>query len=269
MIKIGVKVEGLEAVRARLNGMARQIPFAAKQAVNEVARKVVQEENAEISRVFKGPVPRTANATKLFKGATKEDMSAIVGIDDGGGNRKGARLPSKGVISPAKYLLPQIIGGTRVQKRFERALQSIGAMPPGAAAVYAKRSNALDQYGNLPGPKIVQIISYFRHTKAEGYGGKMSDRSKENLMQGRRKGMKWGMAYFRGGKGTGLPDGIWERHYPNGTAEKSFIRPILIYVSGVSYQRRFMFAEIAERVVAKEWQPALRKHLNIAISTAR
>ena len=154
-------------------------------------------------------------------------------------------------------------------KRFERALQLAGVMPSGMFAIFAKRSNALDQYGNITQGKIVQILAWFKAFPETGYKANMTDKTKENLRRGKRKGMKWGVAYFRGGRGTGLPDGIWERHYPNGTAGKSFVRPVLIYVRSVSYQSRFDFEGIARSTVDKVWRDEFDKALAQAIATAR
>lgn len=268
-MNITVEVKGIKAALANLAGMQKQVAFAASRALNEVAKKVVAEENRTVASIFKGPTPRTLRAVKVFKGAKKDNLEVIVGIDNGGGNRSYQQMGKKGTVTPAQYLLAQVIGGKRADKRFEKALVAIGAMPSGKSAVFAKRSNALDQYGNLSGAKLNQIIAYFRQYKAEGYGGKTTDARKMKMMKGQLKGMKWGMAYFRGGHGTGLPDGIWERHYPNGMAAKSFIRPILIYVDSTSYRGIFKFSEIAKGVVDREWQSEFNKALDMALSTAR
>lgn len=268
-MKITVETNGFKAQFARLAGMQKQVTFAASRALNEVAKKVVIEENKAISSIFKGPTPRTQNAVKVFKGAKKDSLEVVVGIDDGAGRSSIKSMGKKGTIYPAKYLLAQVVGGIRAEKRFEKALISIGAMPTGKYAVFAKRSNALDQYGNLSGAKLNQIITYFRKTKVDGYGGKMTDARKTKMMKGQLKGMKWGMAYFRGGKDVGLPDGIWERHYPNGTAGKSFIRPILIYVDPPNYRAIFKFSEIATSVVDREWKNDFNKALDMALSTVK
>lgn len=269
---ITVKIEGLQATMASLTGQQKQVRYAASRALNGVAKRIVAEERGEIGRVFKGPTPRTQNAVKVFSGATRDRLEVVVGVDDGGGSYRQQNFRAqgkKGTITPAQYLLAQIVGGHRVPKRFERALQIIGAMDGGDYAVFAKRSEALDSYGNISGSKLNQIITFFRKTKAEGYGGKMSSARKMKMMKGELKGMKWGMAYFRGGRDAGLPDGIWERHYPNGTAGKSFIRPILIYVRAPSYRAIFKFRAVAERVVAKEWRGEFDRALDAALRTAR
>lgn len=269
MIKIEVKVDGLKAIKAAIENKHKQVLYAASRAINDVAKSVAAKENQEIGRIFKSPVPRTANATKVFKYSRKDDLEAVVGLDNGGGNRGGVARQRKSTIFPADYLLAQIVGGKRANKRFENALIQLGLMNSGMQAVFAKRSGYLDAYGNLPSSKIVQIISYLRQTKGEGYGGKMTDARKRKMMNGELKGMRWGIAYFRGGRGTGVPDGIWERNYANGTAGKSFIRPILIYISPANYKRLFRFEEIAHDTVSREWSPSFSRWLSSALATAK
>lgn len=265
-MRIEVKVNGLKSLIDRMKLSEKNIRFAAKKALDATAKKVVEEETKQIKAVFDRPTPKTETAVKVFKKARTDDLETVVGIYDGlhyNNTAQNAAIGSKGkgAIPPAKYLLAQIAGGVRAQKRFELALQRANLMPPGMAAVFAKRSNALDQYGNITQGKIVQILSYFAAFPEQGYKANMSDKRKQNMMKGRLKGLKWGMVYFRGGRNTGLPDGVWERHYPNGTDGKSFIRPILIYVKSANYKIRFPFHDIAKRVVNETWKTEIDKAL--------
>lgn len=259
----------MQALQAHIAGLGKQVRYAASRALNETAKKVVEEEVRELSRIFDRPTPRTLRAVKVFSGAKRDSLEVVIGVDDGVGRKTYSARGKKGTITPSQYLLAQIVGGERAPKRFEKALQAIGAMDRGEAAVFAKRSEALDSYGNISGAKLNQIITFFRKTKVDGYGGKMSSARKMKMMKGELKGMKWGMTYFRGGGDTGLPDGIWERHYPNGTAAKSFIRPILVYVKQASYRPRFHFRQIAKRTVAREWQRQFDAALDAALKTAK
>ena len=262
---ISVKIEGMAKFEAEFRGIEKQVRKATRLAINTVAKKVVDAENAEINRVFDRPVPRTTKAVKVFQPARYDnDLTAIVGVDDGAGGKRMNAKGFKGTIFPAKYLAAQVAGGTRAPKRFELALQKKRLMPAGMFAVFAKRSNALDQYGNLPASKIVQILQWFQAFPEQGFRTNMKAKSKQDMAagKGRYKKLKWGVAYFRGGRGTGLPDGIWERHYPNGQAGKSFIRPVLIYVRGARYGIRFKFIELARRVVDRTFEPEFDRELS-------
>ncbi|MBS1188923.1 MAG: hypothetical protein H6R10_715 [Rhodocyclaceae bacterium] len=272
MVTISVTSDVSAVARRISERHKRQVPFAASRALNVLAGKVASRENSEIVSIFDRPTPRTVKAVKVFKGATKGDLSVVIGVDDGFRRTAAdAALGTKGknAVPPSAYLLAQIIGGHRVPKRFELALQRVGAMPPGKMAVFAKRSNALDAYGNITQAKIVQILSWFQAFPESGYRANMKDRTKQSLMKGQRKGMQHGFAYFSGGGKTDLPDGIWERHFPNGTAGKSFVRPILIFIDPAQYRARFKFQEIGAQVVAREWSPAFAAALADAVRTAK
>lgn len=269
---IKVKIDGnLSGFSAKV---AKQVKFAAAKALNATAKRVVEAENNELARIIDRPVPKTLRAVEVVSYArAPENLEVVVALrgTQGTGARESMTQGSKGTIQPNRYLLAHIIGGQRANKRFENALIKAGIMPAGKQAVFAKRSNALDSYGNLPGAKIQQILSWFQAFPEKGYRANMTSKTKENLAAGKRKGMKWGFAYFRGGRAVGLPDGIWERHYPNGQSEKSFIRPILIYVSPGQYRKkvRFNFNAIAKLTVKKEWASQFDAAFKNAMATAK
>jgi len=271
MIKVTSHTIGFEAVAQRLASMQRQIPFAMARSINKLATLIAEEENKEIARVFDRPNPRTLRAVKVFKGAKKNDLEAIVNVDNGlRGSAQAAAMGTTGKsVPPSKYLHAQIVGGQRVIKRYERALQRAGVMPSGVYGVFCRRSNALDQYGNLQGSKIVQILSWFQAYPDNGYRINMTKKTKMRLMQGKRKGLRYGFGYFRGGRRTGLPDGIWERHYPNGLSGKSFIRPIILYVKSANYGERFDFYGIADRTLKRNMGWVIDEVIATTIKTAR
>lgn len=277
MTMIKVKLEGFEKAIGRFrNDVEKQVKFAAAKALNATAKKVVEAENNEIAKIFDRPIAKTLRAAVVLSYARAPGNLQVViglrGMETGQSARESMTQGSKGTIQPNRYLAAHILGGQRANKRFENALIHAKVMPPGMHAVFAKRSNALDPYGNLPGKKIQQILSWFQaYPEGRGFRSNMTAKTKQSLAEGRRKGMKWGFAYFRGGRDTGLPDGIWERHYPNGQAEKSFIRPILIYVSPGQYRQkvRFNFHAVAKLTVDKEWRAQFDQALANAIATAK
>jgi len=267
-----IKIEGLEELKRDLSDIGfKQIPFAAKNALNSTAKLVNQALQDEINRAVDRPNPATRQAMFVYEYATKANLRAEVGLRDG--VRKSARnslgqlagTQGKGSTMPDRYLSALIDGGTRVSKRYERALQKVGVMPAGMYGVFAKRSNALDQYGNLSGAKIVQILSWFKAFPEQGY--RMNRKNTTRLIKG--KGMKWGFAYFRGGRNTGLPDGIWERHYPNGQAGKSFVRPIILFVGTPSYGKRIRYFETASETIDRVWNIEFDREFASAMRTAK
>jgi len=284
--------DNLKDVMAGLDDVARrQVPFATSRAINETAKIVAKDGNKLIASVFDRPLARTASAVKVFQGATKERLSAVVNVYDG---QRGfapddprALSAGKGSIFPNRYLSAQIEGGRRANKRFENALMKAKVMPPGMQAVFAKRSGYLDQYGNLSGAKIAQILSWFKafeDGKGRGYRTNMTDRSRTNAMLGRKnkrtgetsfgKGRRYGFSYFvsRGERSGGLqmrlPEGVWERNYPNGPAGKSFIKPVLLFVKPGNYAKRFDFYRAMQRSIdanlPEQWQKAMAQALRTA-----
>lgn len=97
-IKIDVK-----AVQRQLSDMAKQIPFAASVALNDLAFQVMRKENSAMSDIFKSPRPFTQRATQVEKKASKSDLTAVVSIrpaqqkylepyEDGGQHSSGWKL---------------------------------------------------------------------------------------------------------------------------------------------------------------------------------
>lgn len=289
MITIAVS-DNLKDVMAGLDDVARrQVPFATSRAINETAKIIAKDGNKLVASVFERPLPRTASAVKVFQGATKERLSAVVNVYDG---QRGfapddprALSAGKGSVFPNRYLSAQIEGGRRANKRFENALIKAGVMPQGMQAVFAKRSGYLDQYGNLSGARINQILSWFKAFPEVGFRANMTDRSRTNAMLGRKnkrtgetsfgRGRRYGFSYFvsRGERSGGLqmrlPEGVWERNYPNGPAGKSFIKPVLLFVKPGNYAKRFDFYRAMQRSIdanlPEQWQKAMTQ----AMGTAR
>lgn len=270
-------VAGLDAVETR------HAPFATRRTLNRLARECASEGNLEIMRVIDKPLARTMSAVKVFQGATRERPFAVVNVHDG---EKGyaiddprALAGSKGSIFPNRYLAAQIEGGPRVTKRFESALIKRGVMPPGMQAIYARRSGYLDQFGNLSGARIVQILAYFQAFPEQGYRANLNGAGRDRLMIGRRnrrtgersfgKGRKFGFSYFVSNGSDGLHPGVWERNYPNGIDGKTFIKPVLLFIKPASYRVRFDFYRVMERTIERELIPTFREEMAKALASAR
>lgn len=262
-----------DAVMREIQRFEKQVAYASMRAVNNVAFAARKSVRDLIASSLDRPMPKTVALPNVTKKATRNDPSAVIALD------------YRRFTGSTGYLTPQIEGGKRVTKAFERRLQAIKILPQGMYAVFAKRSGALNQYGNLSGPKIRQILSFFQAFTEAGFTGNMSARSRQEMMFGRknkrtgdvkfRKGMKFGMTYFVstgqrfGSLRMRLPPGIWERHYPNGTAGKSFIRPVLLFVRNAQYSRRLDYVGTIERTVGAMLERELARELARAMRTAR
>lgn len=252
MISVKVDISGLERRMQALH--SEQVPFALKEAINKTAALVVEAEKKEMRNVFDRPRQYTLNSVAIFKGATKQNPRAIVNIKNIGG---------KGVPA-SKYLAAQVKGGTRRMKRFEKALQMAGAMPPGFFAVPGDAAR-MDAGGNMEGGQIVQILAFFKAFPENGYKANMTDKGRKKLAKGTKK-QPGGFVYFVGQPGKGLPLGIWQRFtFPGGGA----LKPVLIFVPNATYQPRFDFYGVARKTVEREFPKQFKIALAGAIKTAR
>lgn len=253
-----------DEVLAGIDRLEKQMRHAATRAVNTTAFAARNAGRALIASAIDRPMTKTINLPQVTKRAIEKlQPTATVALD------------YRRFSGTEGYLTPQIEGGSRVTKAHERRLQAAGLMPRGMYAVYAKRSGALDRYGNLPGAKIRQILSWFQTFKEAGHTNNMLPRTMQQFRLGKRKGLKFGFAYFIstgqrfGSLGMRLPRGVWERHYPNGTAGKSFIRPVLLFVPSVRYSARLDYVGTIERTVEATLEREFDRELARALRTAR
>lgn len=253
MIEISVQPDISALVRLLDDVQKRQVPFAMAHALTMTAKRVEYEEKREMRDVFDRPTPYTLNSL-YTRPATKQHQVAWVYLKYD---------TSKG--TPAeKYLMPQIKGGVRRLKRFERALRSVGAMPDDHFAVPGDGAK-LDGYGNMDRGQLVQILSYFRAFPEAGYKANITDRRKAALAKGTKT--RRGFAYFVGRPGNGKwPLGIWQR---TSFAFGSAIRPIIIFVPTARYEQLFDFNYVAEKTIERDFGPQFRASLANALATAR
>lgn len=253
MIKI--KLEGMNKTLASLQGIEKQVKFAEMVAINRAAFAAREEVQREIGRVFDRATPWVRGGVRVRK-ADKHDTTAYVDLDFWG-NKQG--------VSVEKILDAEIKGGQRRYKRHEVALQRAGILPagmyivPGSAAV-------LDQYGNMSGGQIVQIISWFRAFGEQGYQANMSDKRRKSLGKDKRNGTK-GFVYFALQRQHGkLPPGIYQRvHFGHGTA----VRPVMIFVRRTGYKPRLDFYGVADRAARAEFAVQFPIAFKQAMETAR
>lgn len=157
--------------------------------VNNLAFRAQREVRAEMLRVFDRPTPWVLNGMRVIKvgetpwsskGTREEDAAVRREIVSGNGpieatldwrnafSNADEGVEGGGAIPAAKILRAQIEGGPRRMKRFERALERIGAKPAGWLAVPA-RDQRLDRYGNLSGGRVTAILSDLQAFREGGY----------------------------------------------------------------------------------------------------
>lgn len=233
-----ILVENFEALRSK------QLPFAMALTLTRTAQVMQTAEKIEMKFAFDFPTPFTINSV-FVRGATKKKLEAFVFLRD---------EASKGT-PPVRYLAPQVYGGARRVKRFERALRAAGILGEHELAVPGSGAR-LNKFGNLTGGAISAMLS----------GVSASPDPQQNKSR-RAAGKKPLRGFFSGEmrkKGGAFGDsgtrGIWER------SSGRKIKPVLIFVpeASVDYRKRFDFFGIIEQVLdrgelAKQFKLAFRE----------
>lgn len=249
-------VDVRDAIRDITAGMLveeKQVKFATRVALTRVAKLAEKAEGKEMGDIFDRPTPFTMSGL-FVRPATATNLTAEVKLKDFAG---------KSSTPAAKYMEAQIKGGMRAEKRFERALRSIGALPPGHRVVPGDGAE-LDAYGNMNRGQIVQILSYFRAFPEAGYKANMTDKRRAALERGSRT--RQGISYFCGRPGDRMPLGIYQRvHFARGTA----LKPVMIFVRSTIYQATFDFEYVAELTVEQQFPAEFTRALAEARATQR
>ncbi|HEV7321529.1 MAG TPA: hypothetical protein VGO04_23230 [Ensifer sp.] len=116
----------------------KQLPYAIMLTLNVTAKGGRIEVQREMDRVFDRPTPYAKRGV-VYDRATRQNLQAAVVAT---GDR------TKGGLPATAFLGPQIEGGMRTHKAFERQLIDRGVMKRNEVAVPAKRA-PLDRYGNM------------------------------------------------------------------------------------------------------------------------
>lgn len=238
-------------------------PQAAKayaKALNDTGFQVRRAMQDEMRAVFDRPTDYILRSP-FVRMATAAKLSVTIEPTYMGG---------KG-IDPQKILDAQTWGGRRRDKRSEAALRRAGILPAGYQTAIPDEARggpypgSDDGKGNLRGPFLVQLISYFHAFGEQGYKANMSAKGYQRVHRGTKK--QAGRRYFvtygktRGGpritqKGeqdnrtAHLAPGIWAASGTGGVD----VRPVLMFVRpGRGYQPRFDMDKVAKRADAEAY----------------
>lgn len=215
-----------DMVRSVRDVPVRVVPYATSTALTRVA-KIAQTKDlpAEMNRVFDRPTPYALNSL-FVKPASVDNLSARVMVKD---------QAATGIV-PERFLLPEVAGGLRGEKRVERALRFGGWLHAGERIIPA-RDMPRDAFGNVSGPKIKAIL-----TQLEKPSGRSTRRG--------RGGKLVSVGRYADGLFAGLigkTRGIWQR-----TGRK--VKPLFIFTSKVhSYDARLDFTGISEAAALRNF----------------
>lgn len=252
-MQLSIKTD-FSAVQKRIDAVGKQATFAAAVALTKTAQDVRKDLRREMQRAFDRPTTYTLNSL-FIKPATKARLQAIVWVKDSD--------------RPTHYLLPQIEGGRRSQKRFEELLRRRGIMGSSERAVPGAGAR-IDRYGNMAASQIIQILSQLNAFNLSGFSANATGSQRSRVKRAKA-------AYFYARRGESrFGRGSWKRgeknqHLPSGIYVKTAagIKPVLLFVSGANYAKRFRFGEVAQATARRVFAGHFDAALATALKTAR
>jgi hypothetical protein len=242
-MKIDLQVQGLKELRESLTEFSdRRFNAAVATALTRTAAQVRRDVQDEAQRSLDRPTPYTLRQLR-FTAASANNLSAVVGfnilaVQDIFGRPIRYDESRGGETRAQKYLPANITGGARRNKRFELALQQVGAMPKGYFAVPGQGAQ-IDAYGNMSRGQIKQILSQLG-AAAIVAGSSQNTTVRTRVAAQKRAGGQF-FAVLPGAK-VKLQPGIYQRELLGKN-----ITPVIVFVRATQYQARFDFYGAAQR----------------------
>ena len=163
-----------------------------------------------------------------------------------------------GGIPPSEYLATQARGAAdRRVKKFEKALQSAGAMPTGWKVVpgrYAQR----DAWGNISRGQIVQVLNQLGRDLSPGYQKVISRNAERRAASAARTGKTYVAIARRQGQ---LQAGVYWRD------RRGNLRPVFFFVSRTRYAARIPLDQAAADTVASRLPDAVSRAMAKRLET--
>jgi hypothetical protein len=234
VLKFGIELKGMDEVKKMFSSelMKKVLLNTINDTARLDAKPAIQE---EMKKVFDRPTPYTLNS--VYTKLNTQDMSVDIGLKEWGG---------KGTAA-AEYLKPQIFGGGRPMKRSEKYLGSYYV--PGAGA-------RLNQYGNMSGAQITQILSALKAFPEVGYLANVTGRS-------RKRNKKIRNFFMVKNPGGNLHPGVYER------LGSGKIKPILIFIGSPHYTIRLRWFDVIKKAVneniQKRFDQAFRRAFTVKL----
>lgn len=228
-------IKGLPEIQAAIKEFSeRRLAAALATALTRTAVDVKTVLQAALPSVFDRPKPYTLNSL-YTRGATAARLVASTYFKD--------ETAASNAGTPAtKYLLPHVDGVKRRTKRFEVALQAIGALPAGWVTVPGAGAK-LDAYGNVSAGQIIQVLSQLRITMVSGYSRNMSFNARKQIAAQRKAGGRFYVV--KPGERGGTP-GVYQRELFGRN-----VTPVLLFVQSAAYKKRFDFWGIGREAAAQ------------------
>lgn len=182
---ISINITGISEVKTMLSAYPKQAGRAAEMALDATAKAIRDEIKATMPKVFDRPVSYTINSLKITP-TYNHNMIATVWFKDP--DRMGQH-----------YLVPQVEGGPRKLKGFERGV-ALGQLVP------TRVGAQVDANGNMSVGQIRQIVSVLG--LGDKYAGVTSNMTIRSAT--RNKNQRDYLIINRGNK-SGLLPGVYQR----------------------------------------------------------
>lgn len=244
---VAVQMRGLDELRRTLSTFSdRRFNAVIATALTRTAMAARDAVREEMPRRFDRPSPYTLNSL-FVRPARADRLVAQVGVKDEIGTTRSG--------TPAtRFLLPNVEGGGRRLKRFERVLEAVGVLPPGMMTVQAAGAR-LDAYGNMARGQITQVLSQLRAQTTAGYMRNLAP-GRKGIASQRRAGGR----YFVMPPGRRAAAGVYQREFVGRN-----ITPVLLFVKPPTYPARFDFdgiaGAVAQRELGRQVQRAVGEHI--------
>jgi hypothetical protein len=215
-----------DAMAADLKKQYREVmPQASIVALNKTSNIARDAIKIDMKRIFKSPTPYALNASRAMF-ANKATMSSAVLLKD-----VGTGTPAE------RYLGPEIEGGTRELKPFEKALQARGILPAGMFVVPGKAA-IIDRFGNQSSAQIVEVLAAVSAYKS---GGKVAKAVTRRALARRSRGTAKYLVHLgaKSGDGSGSP-GIYK------VVSSGHVAAVMVFVRTPHYRARFQFYPLAK-----------------------
>ncbi|MEP2977974.1 MAG: hypothetical protein ABJO86_00725 [Lentilitoribacter sp.] len=227
----------------------KQMPFAMMLTINDLVKGSRMAAQGQMRGDLHNPTPFALRGI-VFERATKRELSGRVVM-----YRHKAR---HGNLPAAVFLGPNVEGGVRSHKAFEKQLISRGYMLSSEYAVPASGIR-LNRYGNVTQGMLNKIMSGIK-IEYRGAGASRVPSSRRGKTKAKRSGR-----YFVARRGSALPPGIYFEK-PN---KKRTIVAIFTFRDQVHYKKRFDFAPAVQRHVKRNLMPTFNSRWSQVMASSR
>jgi len=239
----------MRAFEAKLSAAERrQMPYAMALALNETARGGRAAVQKEMDRVFDRPTPYAKRGVVYDKATRDAPVAAVVLTGD----------RTRGGLPATAFLGPQVEGGRRTLKAFERQLQDRGLLPSGRVVVPAARTK-LDRYGNVPQSFLNRMMADLQIN----YRGAGAERARTDRSLKRNRNYR-SARFFVPATASHLAPGVYQR--VPGSRE---VFPVLLFVEARAYAVRLRFHDVVREHAARHFARNFTEAFAKAMRTAR